>query len=333
MISPLRALLLLLMVAGVPLDGDAQQRADSPRVAFIATTSTVADMAGPHPKVACIRRFVHGMRELGYADGGNVALDMRSLNGRLEQIGAVARDLVERKTDVIVLPTPRLVPAVRRVSRKVPLVILVGAEIEQSGLIRSLARPGGDLTGLSVDAGVDQEAKRLELLHEIRAETRRVAYLASEELWRSAYGKALVYSAKRLGITLVHIPTVSAKYTDAFADVSRARVDALLVAHGPVEYGHRAQIGEFAAKSGLLSSCAHGEAVESGCLVSYGVDLPEVCGRLAGHVERILKGVNAGDLPIELPTKFELVVNLRTAKALGVSVPPALLLRADRVIE
>ena len=333
MTSLRRSLLLLVTVGSVPLDGDAQQRAASPRVAFIATTSAVTDMTGANPRVACIRRFVHGMRDLGYVDGGNIILDMRSLGGRLEQIGALARDLVDRQTDVIVLPTPNLVPAVRKVSHKVPLVVLVGAEIEQSGLIRSLARPGGDLTGLSVDAGVDQEAKRLELLHEIRAETRRVAYLASEELWRSTYGKALVHSAKRLGITLVHIPTASAKYTDAFAEVSRAGVDALLVAHGPVEYGHRAQIGEFAAKSGLPSSCAHGEAVESGCLVSYGVDLPDVCGRLAGHVDRILKGASAGDLPIELPTKFELVLNMRTAKALGFSIPPSLLLRADRVIE
>ena len=310
-----------------------QQKPRIRRVVYVATSTPLSDMTGANPANKAIRAFVHGMRELGYVRGENLLLDMRTLEGRMERMHDLATELVRLGSEVVVLPTHALAPAMRKASKDVPLVMIVGGEIVRSGLVHSLARPGNAMTGISVDAGADQEAKRLQLLHETAPNVRRIAFIASEQIWRSDYGASLMEAARRLGITLVHVPTKPPTYTDAFANVVPDRVDGFLVSHGPVEYGYRRQIGEFAARSRLPSSCAHGETVEHGCLVSYGVDIADVCRRLAGHVDKILKGANAGDLPIEQPTRFELFVNLNTAKKLGIAVPQSVLLRADRVIE
>jgi len=199
--------------------------------------------------------------------------------------------------------------------------------------VRSLARPGGNITGLSVDVDTDVEAKRLEMLLELRPGVRRVAYLGSKEDLEGIYGQRVQATAQRLRITLIHAASSSEGFATAFSQVARERPDALLVAHGAVAYGHRRQIGELSAASGVPSSCAHGEAVAHGCLMSYGASLAHVLRRAADYVDRILQGVRAGDLPIEQPTVFELMVNAKTARALGIEIPRSVLLRADRVIE
>jgi putative ABC transport system substrate-binding protein len=303
------------------------------RIAFVATNSPVAYMTGPDPALPVIRAFVHRLRDLGYVEGRNLHFEWRSLAGELGRTEEVAADLVRRGMDVLVLPTSALVPAVRKVAPDVPIVMLVGSNVMETGLVKSLARPGGNLTGLGVDIDTEIEAKRLEILLEIVPRAKRVAYVGSNSDLASIYGQRVQAAARRHGVTLLHASSSASGYAEAFAFVSRESPHALLVAHGPAAYAYRRQIGELAAASGIPSSCAHGEAVDHGCLMSYGASLAHVFQRVAEYVDKILKGAQAGELPIEQPTVFELTLNARTAKVIGIDIPRSLLLRADRVFE
>ena len=326
------AVALSLAVSWMPSESAAQQERLH-RVAFIVTNSPLADLVGPDPVNPVVRAFVHRLRDLGYAEGRNLRLEMRTLAGNWEKTGEIAAELVGQGMDVLVLPTSALVPRVRKVAPDVPIVMLVGSNVMETGLVQSLARPGGNLTGLGVDVDTEIEAKRLEILLEIAPGAGRVAYLGSKEEFDSIYGQRVQAAARRLGVTLLHAQSTASGYAEAFGFVSRERPQALLVAHGPVSYAYRRQIGELAAASRVPSSCAHGETVVHGCLMSYGASLAHVLQRAADFVDRILRGAKAGDLPIEQPTVFELMVNLKTARAIGVQVPPSILLRADRIIE
>lgn len=323
-----------LSVALLGVAGDTwPQQEGMRRVAYLATTSSLAELTGPDPVNPAFRAFVHRLRELGHVDGRNLSLDVRTLAGDWSRTDAIASEFERRGTEVIVLATSALVPAVRKAAPNTPIVMLVGSHILQSGLVQSLARPGGNITGLGVDVDTDVEAKRLEMLLELRPGVRRVAYLGSKEDLDGIYGQRVQATAQRLRITLIHAASNPEGFAAAFSQVTRERPDALLVAHGPVAYGHRRQIGELSAASGVPSSCAHGEAVAHGCLISYGASLAHVLRRAADYVDRILQGDRAGDLPIEQPTVFELVVNARTARALGIELPRSILLRADRIVE
>ena len=303
------------------------------RVAFIATTTPLAELTGPDPINPAVRALVHRLRDLGYVEGRNLKLEMRTLGGDLERTEGVAAELAQLRTDVLVLPTSALVPSVRKVAPRTPIVMLVGSNVMQSGLIQSLARPGGNLTGLSVDVDTEVEAKRLEMLLEVARGARRVAYAGMKAELDSIYGQRVQAAARRSGVELIHALSTTAGFGDAFKFIARERPDAFLVAHGPVSYAHRRQIGELAAASGIPGSCGHAEAVAHGCLMSYGASLVHILRRAGDYVHRILKGADAGGLPIEQPTVFELVVNRRTARAIGVEVPKSILLRADRVHE
>jgi putative tryptophan/tyrosine transport system substrate-binding protein len=323
---------LCLALLGISFDGSAQQAAVR-RVAYVSMVSPLAEITGADPANPAIRAFVHRLRELGYVDGRNLKLDIRTLEGDASRAEAIASDFARQGTDVIVLPTSALVPAVRRAAPSTPIVMLVGSNVLESGLVQSLARPGGSITGLSVDVDTEIEGKRLEMLLEFRPGARRVAYVGSREDLQGIYGQRLQTTAQRLGITVIHAASSSQGFAAAFTQVAREKADALVVAHGAVAYGHRQQIGEMAAASGIPSSCAHGEAVAHGCLMSYGASLVHVLRRAAEYVDRILKGTHPGDLPIEQPTVFELMLNAKTARALGLEIPRSILLRADRVFE
>ena len=326
------AAILLLALACAATRVDAQEIVQS-RVAFIATNSPLADMTGPDPVNPAVRAFVHGLRDLGHVEGRNLVLHMRTLGGDWERTAPSAAELTRLGTQVLVLPTSALVPHVRKVAPHVPIVMLVGSNVMDTGLVQSLARPGGNITGLGVDVDTEIEAKRLEILLELAPGARKVAYVGSSEDLESIYGRRVQATAQRLGVSLLHAQSSASGYRGAFATISRERPQALLVAHGPVSYAFRREIGELAAASGIPSSCAHGEAVAHGCLMSYGASLAHVFRRVADYVDKILKGAKAGDLPIEQPTVFELMVNRRTARAVGVEVPPSILLRADKVFE
>ena len=318
-----------------PLAAGAQQAGKVYRVGFISAAVPVSEMAGPEPVHPTTRAFVQGLRALGYVEGQNLILERRSAEGRYERFGDLVAELVRLKADVIVTAGAAAVRAAKVVTTTVPIVMAAGGDPVGEGIVQGLARPGGNITGLATFAGPEIEGKRLELLRAMLPSVSRVAYLLSKENkdWESPAGKSVRTAAQALGVTLVLAEFTSHQYTDAFTRISRARTEALFVAGGPTAYADRALIVDFATRTRLPSSFGWREAVELGGLMSYGVNLADNFRRVAVYVDKILKGAKPADLPVEQPTKFELVINLKTAKALGLTVPPSLLLRADQVIE
>jgi putative ABC transport system substrate-binding protein len=318
-----------------PLAAFAQQAGKVYRVGLIAVAIPVSEMAGPEPVSPSVRAFVQGLRALGYVEGQNLILERRSAEGRSERFGDIVAELVRLKADVIVTATTQLTRAAKALTTTVPIVMATGGDPVGEGLVQSLARPGGNITGFTVVIGPEIEAKRLELLRAMLPRVSRVAYLASKEDkdWESPYGKSVRTAAQALGVTLVLAEFSLHQYTDAFTRISRARAEALFVARSATAYADRALIVDFATRTRLPSTVFQREFVELGGLMSYGVNFADNFRRAATYVDKILKGAKPADLPVEQPTKFELVINLKTAKALGLNIPPTLLARADDVIE
>jgi putative ABC transport system substrate-binding protein len=198
--------------------------------------------------------------------------------------------------------------------------------------VASLARPGGNITGHTNNTGPEIEGKRLELLKDALPKISRVAYLGMKTDWEGSSGKSVKTAAQALRVTLLHAEHTPNEYAGAFAVIARQRPDALFVADSPPAYAHRRLIVELAVKNRLAGTYARREFVEAGGLMSYGVSVSDLFRRAAGYVDKILKGAKPADLPIEQPTKFELVINLKTAKALGLTISPSVLIRADEVI-
>jgi len=332
-----REFITLLCSAAVarPIAALAQQAGKVYRVGLIITTSSVSEMAGPEPVHLPTRAFVQGLRALGYVEGQNLILERRSAEGRFERFGDIVAELVRLKADVIVTVGNPMTRAAKAVTTTVPIVTAVSADPVGEGIVQSLARPGGNITGLTNSAGPEIEAKRLELLREMLPRVSRVAYLGSKEDkdWESPNGKSVRTAAQALGVTLALAESTPRQYTDAFTLISRSQAEALFVSRTPSAYADRALIADFATRTRLPSMFAWREAVELGGLMSYGVNQADHYRRAATFVDKILKGAKPADLPVEQPTKFELVINLMTAKALGLTVPPTLLARADEVIE
>jgi putative ABC transport system substrate-binding protein len=316
-----------------PLAVEAQPAGRVYRVGFMVTTSPVSEMVGADPVNPGARALVHGLRNLGYVDGRNLILDFRSAEGRFERFADILTDLVRQKADVIVIGDTRVAEVVRTVTSTVPVVMGASVDPVGRGIVQSLARPGGNVTGLTLDVGHEIHGKRLELLREAVPGASRVAVLATKEIWDLYYGKALKAAAHALGLTVFLAEHTPAQYADAFALIRQQRADALFVAQSSENFGNRRLIGEFTTRHRLPSIHAFREGAQVGGLMSYGVNVPDLFRRAAGYVDKILKGAKPGDLPIEQPTKFELVINLMTAKALGLTIPPSVLVRADEVIE
>lgn len=311
------------------------QQAKVYRVAFIATSSPLSQLRGADPVNPAVRVFVHRLRDLGYVEGRNLILDMRTLEGRFERSEEVVSDIVHRKPDVIVSMSTAVVERSLKVTAGVPIVTHAGGGIVESGLVRSLARPGGTITGLLVDVDVGVEAKRLELLLEVMPKARRVTYLGPQFMWDGPFGKHVLAAAQGLGLDLSHTGqgSADADYDAAFALIKREQPDVVFVPFGAVSYAHRQQIGRFVVANRIPCICGQSVIVEYGCLMSYGMSTDDLMRRTADYVVKILEGTKPGDLPIEQPTRFELVINMKTANALGIKIPQSILLRADRVIE
>ncbi len=274
------------------------------------------------------------LRELGYVEGQNIAIEYRFAEGRPERLPALAEDLVRLKVDVIVAPSPPAPQAAKRATSTIPIVFVVIGDPVAQGLVASLARPGSNITGL---ANLAQEVvgKQLELLKEVAPKVSRVAVLqnptnqAHPFVLRQAEG-----AARTLGVQL-HIahagtpPEIDA----AFAAMRSQRAGGVLVLRDALFLAQRAQIVALAAKSRLPAVYGLREEAQAGGLMAYGASAPAMYRRAATYVDKILKGAKPADLPVEQPTKFELVINLKTAKALGLTIPPSLLGRADEVIE
>lgn len=318
-----------------PIATRAQQAEKVFRVGLVLTTTPGSEMVGPYPIHPPTRALVHALRDLGYIEGRNLVLERRSAEGLFERLGDIVAELVRLKVDVIVTGGNPTVRAAKAVTTTVPIVAVALADPVDDGFVQSLARPGGNVTGLTIRVGPEIEAKRLQLLKEMLPGVSRVAYLGSKENkdWEGPWGESVRTAAQALNVTLALAEHTPRQYADAFTVISRARAEALFVGPGPVAYADRALIMDFATRARLPSSFAFRESAELGGLMSYGVSVADLFGRAATYVDKILKGAKPGELPVEQPTKFELVINLKTAKALGLTMPPALLARADEVIE
>jgi ABC-type uncharacterized transport system substrate-binding protein len=311
----------------------AQQAARVVRVGLILTTSPLAEMSGPDPLHPLVKTFVRTLRILGYVEGQNLVLERRSAEGRFERFNTIVAELVARGTDVIVTAGNELAIEAKRVTNAVPIVMSTSFDPVGAGIVASLARPGGNVTGFTVNAGPEIEAKRLQLLKEALPHMARAAFLGTSGDWESEEAKSVRDAARKLGVTLTHAEHSPAHYADAFDLLMRERPHALFVARSTQNYAHRNTIAAFAVEHRVPSSFSYREFTEAGGLMSYGANVSDLFRRTAGLVDKILKGANPAEIPVEQPVKFELAINLKTAKALSLEIPPALLLSAAEVIE
>jgi putative tryptophan/tyrosine transport system substrate-binding protein len=316
-----------------PVAARAQPAGKVSRVGLILTTSPVAELAGSEPTHPLVRTFVRTLRILGHIEGQNLVLERRSAEGRFERFRTIVAELVGREIDVIVTVGDDMAIEARRVTKTVPIVMATSTDPVGAEIVASLARPGGNVTGFTTNAGPEIEAKRLQLLKEALPQISRVAYLGTVSDWENDEAKGIRNAARTLGVTLVHAAHSPTHYADAFALIIRERPHALLVARSPANYANRQAIVAFAIEHRIPSNSAHREFVEAGGLMSYGVNVSYLFRRAAGQVDKILKGATPADLPVEQPTRFEFVINLKTVKALSLEIPPALLISADEVIE
>jgi ABC-type uncharacterized transport system substrate-binding protein len=307
-----------------PLAAEGQPAGQVYRIGFLR--------AGPPPKTF-VEAFLQGLREEGYVDGQNVVVEVRFTDGSFDELPRRAEELVRLKVDVIVASggTPPMLAA-KKATRSVPIVFVGINNPVELGLLPSLAHPGGNITGLAMTAA-DFAGKRLELLREVVPKLRRVA-----AVWDSANPanpmqlKGAEVAAGTLGMRLEPVPVRGPSDFDSAFKAMRG-ASGLLVIDSVLFTTHRARLTDLAATSRLPAIYGFREFVDVGGLMSYGPDIPDLYRRAAAYVDKILKGTKPGDLPVEQPTKFELVINRKTAKALGLTIPPSLMQRADQVIE
>jgi putative ABC transport system substrate-binding protein len=280
-----------------------------------------------------LKAFEEGLRSLGYRVGENVVIEYRFANGEMERLPALAADLVRLGVDIIVTGGNPQTVAAMKTTTTIPIVMIISADPVSTGLVASLARPGGNVTGLAVDTGGEILGKRFELLKETLPNLSRLGILfnpdvASNRNRQTSMGE----TARALGLTLVLAETRGPDtFEQAFATMVREHAQAFVVLPDSVLFA--GQIAEMGLRNRLPAASVAREFAEAGFLLTYGPDLRDLYRRSTVFVDKIFKGAKPADLPVEQPTKFELVINLKTAKALGIIVPPTLLTRADEVIE
>jgi putative ABC transport system substrate-binding protein len=316
-------------LVAAPTAARAQQAAKVPRIGWL-----VASLAG---KSHMTEAFIQGLRDLGYVQGRNVVIEMRDAEGKLERLPALAAELVALKVDVIFAGGTAQALAAKEATRTIPIVFTVVVDAVADGLVTSLARPGGNVTGVS---GLISElvGKWLELLKQAVAEVSRVAVLRQPgtfgERTEKEMLKAADVAARALGLQL-HLVEARGPggFDKAFSDMIRARAGALSVWTSPMFNSERRRLVGLAARNRLPAVYPWREAVDAGGLMAYGANPADAFRRAATYVDKILKGAKPADLPVEQPTKFELVINLKTANTLGLTIPRSLLQRADEVIQ
>ena len=324
----MKTILLLIgfILASIHL-ADAQQPTKIPRIGYL----TVASLSS---NVARVEAFRHGLREHGYIEGKNIAIEWRSGEGKLERQGELASELVRLNVDVIVTSGPSMTRAAKKATATIPIVMAQDTDPVGNGFVASLARPGRNITGLSV-LSPELSGKQLELLKEIVPKLFRVAVLGnSNEPANRKTLNEIESAAGTFGVQLQPFDVLSPKDIEtAFRAATKAHADALLVLASALLADHRTQIANLALKSRMPVMYFSGISVEAGGLMSYGPSLTDLSRRAATYVDKILKGAKPADLPVEQPTKFELVINLKAAKQIGLTIPPNVLARADRVIK
>jgi putative ABC transport system substrate-binding protein len=304
---------------------EAQQPKKVPRIGFL--------IASPSIFPGRVEAFRQGLRELGYVEGRNIVIEWRYAEGRRDRLPALADEVVRLKVDIIVSGGPTITGFLKEATTTIPVVMGFDTDPVGNGLVASLARPGGNITGLSVFSP-ELGGKRLELLKEIVPKLSRVVVLGSSTLPGNAQTlRETELAAGALGVKLQHFDVLSPKDMEAaFRRAVEGRADAVLALGNSVLNAHRTQVADLAVKSRLPAMYYAAEFVDVGGLMFYGVDFADLYRRAATYVDKILKGAKPADLPVEQPTKFELVINLKTAKQIGLTIPPNVLARADRVI-
>ena len=312
-----------------PLAAEAQPAAKIARIGFLALNIAAA----PHLREA----FRQGLRDLGYVEGHNVVIEYRDAAGKPERLPALAAELVALKVDVILAVGEPHALAAKQATKTIPIVFAVAADPVASGLVTNLARPGGNVTGLS-SVGPDLVGKRLELLKQVVPGVSRVAVLwqpgGADDRTEKDLLKGAEVAARALGVRLQFVEARGpAEFEGAFAAMTKARAGALTVLGSPMLLSERRRLVDLAAKHRLPAVYTSRESVDAGGLMAFGANFADMYRRAATYVDKILKGAKPADLPVEQPTKFDLLINLKTAKALGLTIPPSLLQRADQVIE
>jgi putative tryptophan/tyrosine transport system substrate-binding protein len=311
----------------------AQQPSQSRRIAFVFT-HLPSDMTekGDHPGFQALSAE---LRRLGYSEGHNLVVERYSSWGLKEPFSELAVGVVRQKPDLIFAGSSRIVHALKLATTTIPIVGVM-ADPVAGGIVESLGRPGGNITGVSVDPGIEISGKQLELLKELLPQPSPVGYLVSRSVWESPYGVAAREAAQRMGISLVGAILDSAQeaeYRRVFAAIEHKGLAGIWVAVQSEHVTHRRLIVELIKESRLPALYPHREHVEVGGLMSYGPSMAELFRDAAGQIDRILKGGKPSDIPIQQSTKVQLVINLTAAKALGLTIAPSLLARADEVIE
>ena len=309
-----------------PLATVAQQPGKVPRIGYLSSLS---------PSVTALwdQAFRQGLRDLGWVEGKNISIDYRYAEGRTDRLPDLAADLVRQKVDVIVTSVTPDALAAQKATKVIPIVMATTGDPVAIGLVDNLARPGGNVTGLS-QIGGELIGKRLELLKEIVPQLSRVAVLwnpqnaGSTNTWKS-----IQLAARQLGVGLHSLEARSPNdFAKAFEDAARARAGGLIIIADPLFGGNLKRIADLAATNRLPSIFQTREFVDAGGLMAYGPDRSALFRRAAAYVDKILKGAKPSELPVEQPTKFELVINLKTAKAIGLAIPRSVLLRVDEII-
>jgi len=323
--SSLRRSFVALLLLATSFASEAQQLGKMPRVGVLAAGSA---------SEALNAAFIDGMRDLGYVEGQTVTFERRFAEGRIEDLPALAVQLVKTKPAVIFAPVTPAAVAASKATQTIPIVFAVSADPVGAGLVASLRQPGGNVTGL-VSMNTELAAKRMELLKEIAPRTSRVAvFLNPDNVPDRQQLNALNRAATDLRVVIVPIAIRGPDdFTRAFTNARAQGVDAIMIIPNPLNIQFRTRIVEFAAQNALPTMDAEDRGAREGALMSYGPSWADNFRRAAQLVDRILKGARPRDLPVEQPTKFELVINMKTAKTIRLPIPPALRLRADQLID
>jgi len=323
------SLLLGLVVMGTaPLTADAQQTRKVYRLGYLSqpTRASVEQV---------VEAFLRALRELGWIEGQNLIIEYRWADGDVERLPGLAAELVRDNVDVIVAPAGTAALAAKNATTKIPIVMIFPSDPVGSGLVASLAKPGANITGTTYAPGPQIYGKQLQILKETVPKASRLAVLRNpaDPGW-SIQVKEVEAAARSLGIRVQYVDARSVEDLDsAFAAMARERAEALLVSGSSTFLAYQSRIAELALKHRLPTMENFREMVEAGGLMAYAVNMSDFIGRAATYVDKIFKGARPADLPVEQPTKFELIVNLKTAKSLGLTVPPSVLERANELIQ
>jgi putative ABC transport system substrate-binding protein len=320
--------LLALGVAAASLAAEAQQAGKVYRIGYLSTPTRAS-------VERVLQAFLRTLRELGWVEGQNLTIEYRWAEGDVERLPDFAAELVRRKVDVIVAPAGSAALAAKNATSSIPIVMIFSSDPVEMGLVASLSRPGGNITGTTLTPGPEIFGKQLQILKETIPHASRVAILSNPaDPSFATQVREVEATARSLRIRLQHVEARGPEeFDNAFAAMAQERAEALLVAGTSTFLAHRARLAELAVKGRLPTMYSFRENVEAGGLMAYAVNMTDFIGHAAVYVDKILKGAKPAELPVQQPTKFEFVINLNTAKSLGLTIPQSVLARADDLIQ